>query len=905
MNRKSSCYTRLRWKDKRKIPALSRMGSAFLTTRSVSRIALIACAPVLLVTPRVSAAASATYAVGKGPQGVVSDGVDIWVANQTDNTVTKLSASTGAAIGTYTVGSRPTSLVFDGAHIWVVNAADNSVTELLASTGATVGTYPVGSNPGGIVFDGANIWVTTSTFTSGAGNPSGGVTELLASTGATVGTYLVGIRPAGIVFDGAYLWVTDTYDSNLRKLSAATGAVVATYPAGQSPLGYNGILFDGVNLWVANYSSSGTATKILAATGAIINAYQAGPTTLTSPGGLAFDGVNLWVTDVVGGAVTELLASTGARVGTYAVGSFPEAVAIDGADVWVTNSLGNTVTRISPGNPPATPLITTISPVSASAGAPALALIVNGSGFVYGDSVVWSAASPTPLVTTWVSPSLLSAQVPASLLAAGSAVQITVTSPSGGTSNASTFAITPPSTATPVIASFSPSSATAGNPAVTITIGGTGFTAGAIALWNGLTLSTNFVNPSTLTAQIPAADLANQGAGQIVVVNPNGAESNAIAFVVSAPANSVAISSGGVVNAASFVPEISPGSIISIFGNNLSSAESNTYTAPLPTSSNGTVVTVNGIPAPLLYVSPTLINAQVPVDAGTGRALVAAAYNGTSTSALASIEAASPGFFFNAANSVNLAIAQHLDGTFVTPASPAQSGEIVAVYGTGIGPINPTPPSGQAAGFYPNLSVSESSYAVTVNGAHAPVGYLGLTPSLVGVMQLNIQIPNSPTTGNLPLSLFVDGGQSQGNIDIPVAAIAPALTYTFDFSPTSLTGEEIVTYTVSAPTQPGDQSLNIASGSPFSQTGFRGTDGTWTFTNSQDPSGLLFGAVLYYSWSASATTAFPNIPGTYSGIPAVATVTCNTAAGSACIGGIDFGLLHVGTAAGIVTVTIH
>jgi hypothetical protein len=48
--------------------------------------------------------ANATYAVGSSPTGVAFDGVNIWVANQGDNSVTKLLASTGATVGTYAVG---------------------------------------------------------------------------------------------------------------------------------------------------------------------------------------------------------------------------------------------------------------------------------------------------------------------------------------------------------------------------------------------------------------------------------------------------------------------------------------------------------------------------------------------------------------------------------------------------------------------------------------------------------------------------------------------------------------------------------------------------------------------------------------------------------------------------------
>jgi YVTN family beta-propeller protein len=64
-------------------------------------------------------------------------------------------------VGTYAVGG-PEGAAFDGTHIWVANNDDDTVTKLLASTGATVGTYTVGNGPRGVAFDGANIWVTNS-----------------------------------------------------------------------------------------------------------------------------------------------------------------------------------------------------------------------------------------------------------------------------------------------------------------------------------------------------------------------------------------------------------------------------------------------------------------------------------------------------------------------------------------------------------------------------------------------------------------------------------------------------------------------------------------------------------------------------------------------------------------------
>jgi len=71
----------------------------------------------------------ATSLAGTAPIGVAFDGVNIWVANSGDNTLTKLRASDGANLGTFPTGTAPHWLVFDGAHIWVTNNGSNTVTK--------------------------------------------------------------------------------------------------------------------------------------------------------------------------------------------------------------------------------------------------------------------------------------------------------------------------------------------------------------------------------------------------------------------------------------------------------------------------------------------------------------------------------------------------------------------------------------------------------------------------------------------------------------------------------------------------------------------------------------------------------------------------------------------------------
>ena len=190
-------------------------------------------------------------------EGVVFDGIYIWVANYANGTVTRYVALNGTNGGTFTVGNLPYALTSDGVNIWVANNGDNTVTELRAQDGACNGvvdppslaacTFSVGTAPIALTFDGSNIWV--------ANNGSNSVTELQASNGATLRTVsgLSGPEPEGIVFDGANIWVSGGND--VDKIRASDGTVLGTFPGANG-----GLAFDGASVW-ATLSSANQVFK--------------------------------------------------------------------------------------------------------------------------------------------------------------------------------------------------------------------------------------------------------------------------------------------------------------------------------------------------------------------------------------------------------------------------------------------------------------------------------------------------------------------------------------------------------------------------------------------------------------------------------------------------------------------
>jgi len=214
-----------------------------------------------------------------------------------------------------------------------------------------------------------------------------------------------------------------------------------------------------------------------------------------------------------------------------------------------------------------------------------------------------------------------------------------------------------------------------------------------------------------------------------------------------------------VVNGASFQPEAAPGSLFSIFGTGLATKQANAATIPLPSNLGGTQVSVNGESAPLLYVSGTQINAQMPIDVPTGQPVTVKVTDGSTTSnaVTVTIPPAAPGIFiYNG----DLAVVQNPNGSLNSPTAPAHPGDVLVAYVTGGGAVNAAGPWLTGAASPGGLSSVEGQYSVAVGGHPAEVEYLGLTPGLVGLYQTNFKLPASLAPGNYAVVVTVDGVSS-------------------------------------------------------------------------------------------------------------------------------------------------
>jgi outer membrane protein assembly factor BamB len=217
--------------------------------------------------------------------------------------------------------------------------------------------------------------------------------------------------------------------------------------------------------------------------------------------------------------------------------SAPDIAAPGSAAITVSNQStgGGISTPASYVISPPAPLLTSISPSSVYAGAATFTLTVNGSGFL---QLSYVQLNGTALATTYVSGTQLTAQVPATAVAAVAVLPVVVSNQNAGGSASNTLSLSV-GNAPLALTAISPVSVTAGGPAYVQTVVGTGFTSGSTVQWNGSARPTTYVSPTELLAQIGASDIASVGTASVDVVNTGATSGTTSALTVTIAAPSI------------------------------------------------------------------------------------------------------------------------------------------------------------------------------------------------------------------------------------------------------------------------------------------------------------------------------------------------------------------------------
>jgi uncharacterized protein (TIGR03437 family) len=263
-------------------------------------------------------------------------------------------------------------------------------------------------------------------------------------------------------------------------------------------------------------------------------------------------------------------------------------------------------------------------------------------------------------------------------------------------------------------------------------------------------------------------------------VNHTGAARAILAVIIGLscnfmlPAASVTVSA--VTDAASYGPRVAPGSLATIFGANLAGAEASASSTPLPTSLGGTTVKIAGNEVPLVYVSATQINFQVPHALAAGSQSLVVTSGGSSSSAFTfAVVSQAPAIF---QYGTNHAVATDASNAVNARTAPAASGSVITVYLTGQGAVNNPVADGDATPSSP-LAAATATATATIGLQNATVQFLGLSPGFVGLAQANIEVPSLPT-GDYPLVLNI-GGIVSASAVISVSGSGTAYTSPLSF----------------------------------------------------------------------------------------------------------------------------
>ncbi len=229
-----------------------------------------------------------------------------------------------------------------------------------------------------------------------------------------------------------------------------------------------------------------------------------------------------------------------------------------------------------------------------------------------------------------------------------------------------------------------------------------------------------------------------------------------------APSGAAFVDPTGIVNTASSAPftaGISPGEFITLYNGVNLSATTQCWTAgpPFPTTLGNVQVMIDGIAAPIYCVGPQM-TVIVPFEVSTSLIATIQVINNNvnSNTVTAWVYPTAPGVFSIPSGGLGLAAAEHGNYSLITTSNPAQPGETVAVYLSGLGnvfPVNGVALSdGAAAGPKGDNVVANIEVDVAGFGSTS-IPYAGLTPGTAGLYQINFQVPTNAPAGSDVLAI--------------------------------------------------------------------------------------------------------------------------------------------------------
>jgi len=557
--------------------AVVNWGSTPLTTTYVSATKLTAAVPASLIAATGTASVTVTTAGGTSSGATFTINPPI----PTVTSVTPNSVVAGASAFTLTInGANFLPGTLDSVARWSYTALTTTYVSATQLTAVVPASLVAGSGTANISVVTAGGTSTSVPFTI---NPAAPAASSLAPSKLSAG------------FGAFSMYVYGTYFTSTATINWGATPLVTTF-VGSSVL----LASVPANLVATSGTASVTVTTAGGTSSPLTFTITPPQPTVTSlspasatTGGAAFtltiNGTNFLSTTAVYWNSTHL--TTTYICATQLTAKVPATLIATAGTATVmayTPSGGGWSTAVTLAINPAPPTISSLSPASATAGGAGFMLTINGTAFTAASTSTWGT---TALGTIYVSPTQLTAAVPASLIVSPSTGSVTVTT-EAGTSAPATFTINP---APPVIGYLSPGLVAAGGTAFTLNILGEHFTSASTVKWGSTALAATYFSDTVLTAAVPAKLIAATGTTSVTVSTSAGTSSPAT-FTIN-PALAITTSS---------LPAATAG---------------NAYSGPITVTGGvpGYNWTVTGLPATLSYFNTsdsTLTVTGTPASVG-------------------------------------------------------------------------------------------------------------------------------------------------------------------------------------------------------------------------------------------------------------------------------------------------
>jgi uncharacterized protein (TIGR03437 family) len=162
--------------------------------------------------------------------------------------------------------------------------------------------------------------------------------------------------------------------------------------------------------------------------------------------------------------------------------------------------------------------------------------------------------------------------------------------------------------------------------------------------------------------------------------------------------------------------------------------------------------------APILFASDSQLNFQMPFEVlGLSNVYLTVVSDGVRSASIpVALQPAAPGIFSFGGGR---AAALNQDGSLNTSENPVARGDVLTVYMTGQGNVTPEIATGRLAPRFP-LILAPSETRARIGGVEAKIDFVGLTPGLLGVFQVNLRPVFETPLGDQPVVISVAGFDS-------------------------------------------------------------------------------------------------------------------------------------------------